>query len=93
VLASLDKTCPRCGFTITPDLVKRVDFERIEGPECGETVQPAEREADRKPSGRSNEGLVVGYRMKDHRSRVKLALHRIAQACVDQVKVIAISTQ
>jgi ribosomal protein S27AE len=36
VLASLDKTCPKCGFTITPDLVKRVDFERIECPKCGE---------------------------------------------------------
>ena len=27
--ASLDKTCPRCGSTIPPDLVKRVDFEQI----------------------------------------------------------------
>jgi hypothetical protein len=25
VLALLDKTCPKCGFTITPDPVKRVD--------------------------------------------------------------------
>jgi hypothetical protein len=30
VQASLDKKCPKCGFTITPDLVKRVDFERME---------------------------------------------------------------
>ena len=34
--ASLDKTCRKCGFTITPDQVKRVDFERIECPQCGE---------------------------------------------------------
>jgi ribosomal protein S27AE len=40
VLASLDKTCPKCGFTITPDLVKRVDFEQIECPKCGEKFQP-----------------------------------------------------
>jgi ribosomal protein S27AE len=39
VLASLNKTCPKCGFTIIPDLVKRVDFERIECPECGETFE------------------------------------------------------
>jgi len=39
--ASLDKTCPRCGFTITPDLVMRVDFERIECPQCGEKFSPA----------------------------------------------------
>jgi ribosomal protein S27AE len=35
-LASLNTTCPKCGFTITPDKVKRVDFERIECPKCGE---------------------------------------------------------
>jgi ribosomal protein S27AE len=35
VQASLDKTCPKCGFTITPDQVKRVDFERMECPKCG----------------------------------------------------------
>jgi predicted RNA-binding Zn-ribbon protein involved in translation (DUF1610 family) len=36
VQTSLDKTCPKCGFTITPDQAKRVDFERIECPKCGE---------------------------------------------------------
>jgi ribosomal protein S27AE len=43
VLASLDKTCPKCGFTITPDLVKRVDFERIECPECGRSFASANK--------------------------------------------------
>jgi len=42
VQASLDKTWPKCGFTITPDLVKRVDFERIECPKCGEKFRPDE---------------------------------------------------
>jgi predicted RNA-binding Zn-ribbon protein involved in translation (DUF1610 family) len=40
VRASLDKTCPKCGFTITPDLVKRVDSERMECLECGERFKP-----------------------------------------------------
>jgi ribosomal protein S27AE len=40
VLASLDTKCPKCGFTITPDLVKRLDFERMECPKCGERFQP-----------------------------------------------------
>jgi ribosomal protein S27AE len=36
--ASLNKTCPKCGFTITPDLVKRVDFDRMECPEVRREV-------------------------------------------------------
>jgi len=36
VLASLNTTCPKCGFIITPDPVRRLDFERIECPKCGE---------------------------------------------------------
>jgi hypothetical protein len=39
VRASLDKTCPKCGFTITPDQVKRVDFDRIECTKCCEKFQ------------------------------------------------------
>jgi ribosomal protein S27AE len=39
VRASLNTTCLRCGFTITPDLVKRVDFERVECPKCGERFE------------------------------------------------------
>jgi transposase len=39
VQASLNKTCPKCGFTITPNQVKRVDFDRIECPKCGEKIQ------------------------------------------------------
>jgi len=40
VRASLNTTCPKCGFTITPDLVKRLDFDRMECPKCGEKFQP-----------------------------------------------------
>jgi hypothetical protein len=28
-----------CGFTITPDQIKRVDFERIECPQFGERLR------------------------------------------------------
>ena len=41
VLASLDTKCPKCGFTITPDLVKRVDFERMECRSAGRSSSPA----------------------------------------------------
>jgi ribosomal protein S27AE len=36
VLASLDKVCPKCGKPIPPAEVRRIDFERIECPVCGE---------------------------------------------------------
>jgi ribosomal protein S27AE len=36
VLASLDTICPKCGKVITPAEVKRIDFERMECPACGE---------------------------------------------------------
>ena len=39
VQASLDKICPKRGFTITPDQVKRVDFERVECPKFGADVR------------------------------------------------------
>jgi ribosomal protein L37AE/L43A len=46
IRASLDKMCPKCGATITPDLVKRVDFEWIECPKCGEKFQPGAKERE-----------------------------------------------
>jgi ribosomal protein S27AE len=39
-LASLDKVCPKCGHVISPAEVRRVDFERIECPVCGEEFTP-----------------------------------------------------
>ena len=39
VKASLDRTCPKCGFTITPDQVKRLNFDLIECPKCGEKLR------------------------------------------------------
>jgi ribosomal protein S27AE len=45
VLASLDRICPKCGFVITPDLVKRIDFETMECPKCGEWFDPTKYSA------------------------------------------------
>jgi ribosomal protein S27AE len=44
VLASLSQTCPKCGATITPDLVKWVDFDQVECPKCAEKFQPGAKE-------------------------------------------------
>jgi ribosomal protein S27AE len=40
VRASLDTVCPKCGSLILPAEVRRVDFERIECPICGERFVP-----------------------------------------------------
>jgi ribosomal protein S27AE len=36
VLAVLDRLCPKCGHAIAPAELRRVDFERVECPKCGE---------------------------------------------------------
>jgi ribosomal protein S27AE len=38
--ASLDAVCPKCGALIPPAEVRRIDFERIECPMCGEQFAP-----------------------------------------------------
>jgi predicted RNA-binding Zn-ribbon protein involved in translation (DUF1610 family) len=40
VQASLDKVCPKCGRVIPPAEVRRIDFEHIECPVCGERFVP-----------------------------------------------------
>ena len=40
VQASLDTICPKCGKTISPAEVRRVDFTRMECPACGERFAP-----------------------------------------------------
>jgi hypothetical protein len=37
-IGGLSNGAHRRGFTITPDLVNRVDFERVECPKCGEKL-------------------------------------------------------
>jgi uncharacterized protein (UPF0212 family) len=40
VQVSLDTTCPKCGFSISPAQIRRVDVEQVVCPECGEKFQP-----------------------------------------------------
>jgi predicted RNA-binding Zn-ribbon protein involved in translation (DUF1610 family) len=40
VQASLDTICPKCGKSISPAEVQRVDFERMKCPACGERFAP-----------------------------------------------------
>jgi predicted RNA-binding Zn-ribbon protein involved in translation (DUF1610 family) len=41
VQASLDAVCPKCGGLISPAQIRRIDFERIECPVCGERFAPS----------------------------------------------------
>ena len=41
VLASLNTTCPLCGYSITPAEIVRIDFERQKCPKCGEIFDAA----------------------------------------------------
>jgi predicted RNA-binding Zn-ribbon protein involved in translation (DUF1610 family) len=43
VKASLDAVCPKCGKAISPAEVRRVDFERMECPACGERFAPGRK--------------------------------------------------
>ncbi len=43
VQASLDAVCTKCGKVIPPAEVRRIDFERIECPVCGERFVPVPR--------------------------------------------------
>jgi predicted RNA-binding Zn-ribbon protein involved in translation (DUF1610 family) len=40
VQASFDAQCPKCGKQISTAEVRRVDFERMECPACGERFAP-----------------------------------------------------
>lgn len=44
VMAALDIRCPKCACTITPDRIRRLDFEQIECPECGEKFAPTAKQ-------------------------------------------------
>jgi DNA-directed RNA polymerase subunit RPC12/RpoP len=40
VNASLNTRCPKCGYSILPPRLLRVDFENVVCPECGERFVP-----------------------------------------------------
>ena len=41
VMAALNTVCTKRGYSITPARIRRVDFQRVECPECGERFVPA----------------------------------------------------
>jgi ribosomal protein S27AE len=43
VMAALNAVCPKCGCTIPPAKIRRIDFEQMECPECGERFIPEKR--------------------------------------------------
>jgi uncharacterized protein (UPF0212 family) len=40
VNAALSTRCPKCGYSIPPSQIARVDFARVECPKCGERFVP-----------------------------------------------------
>jgi ribosomal protein S27AE len=40
VLAALNTPCPKCGYSIPPGEKRRVDFEHMQCPKCGERFIP-----------------------------------------------------
>jgi len=46
VNASLNTLCPKCGYSIPPSQVARVDFQRIECPNCRERFTPGKDARD-----------------------------------------------
>jgi ribosomal protein S27AE len=40
VKASLNTLCPKCGYSIPPEKLYRVDSDHVKCPECGERFIP-----------------------------------------------------
>jgi len=40
VMAALNTLCPKCGYSIPPEELRRIDFSRVECPSCGERFTP-----------------------------------------------------
>jgi ribosomal protein S27AE len=36
VEAALNTLCPKCGYSITPAEIRRIDFDKMQCPKCGE---------------------------------------------------------
>jgi ribosomal protein L32 len=42
VQAALNTVCPKCGYVIPPGEIRRIDFELVKCPECGERFIPGQ---------------------------------------------------
>jgi len=40
VLAALNTTCTECSYSIPPNEIMRIDFERMKCPKCGAVFDP-----------------------------------------------------
>jgi ribosomal protein S27AE len=40
VMAALNTLCPKCGYSIPPGEIRRVDFDKMECPGCGARFKP-----------------------------------------------------
>jgi predicted RNA-binding Zn-ribbon protein involved in translation (DUF1610 family) len=47
VMASLGTVCTNCGCSIPPERVRRVDFEHVACPQCGEPFVPDSKIRDK----------------------------------------------
>ena len=45
VFAALNTTCPKCGRVIEPQEIRRVNFEEMLCPGCGERFIPTKKKA------------------------------------------------
>ena len=43
IQAALNTLCPRCGYSITPAEIRRVDFDTMKCPKCGEIFTTPEK--------------------------------------------------
>ena len=43
VLASLDTTCPACGYAIPPEEMRRLNFDTVQCPKCEEKFVPKKK--------------------------------------------------
>ncbi len=57
VKASLNTLCPKCGYSIPPENLSRVDFNEVQCPECGERFIPRVKDV-RQTSSRLRESAV-----------------------------------
>lgn len=71
VKASLNTVCTKCGYAIPLDKVRRIDFDQLECPECGQRFTPGVRSGRRTAShqGQAPKQPSAANRTKDEPPR------------------------